>query len=410
MNENKYNMNFPENFILGTATSAFQIEGDGETEWKGFVGRDGMTLGNAIGHYERIDEDLEYILYLGNAYRFSMDWSKLQKAPFEPLDKVALNHYEKIFKTLKDNKKKVLLVLNHFSNPLWMYKIGCWTNRNSIKFYLDYAEKILEVFSDYIDIINTFNEPNAYVNEAYFLKDFPPNKFNPILRSIAFSNMSRAHCQLYDYIKEKYPKILVGISQSQMIVEAASKWSPAQNFIKKFFDFIQHEHMHEYFIKKGEKADYIGFSYYGKILIDRFPLLAYEERGRKRLDELGITHDDMWELYPEGIYDKIKFFHQKYNKPVLITENGTCTSDDDLRRRSLYNHLKNIKTACDEGIPVIGYFHWSTFDNFELAYGPSRRFGLTSVDFKSPKLERSIKESGHYYHKVADSNSLIDFT
>ena len=87
---------------------------------------------------------MEYILYLGNAYRFSMDWSKLQKGPFQPLDKDALKHYEKIFKTLKDNNKKVLLVLNHFSNPLWMYKMGCWTNRSSVKFYMDYAKKILK--------------------------------------------------------------------------------------------------------------------------------------------------------------------------------------------------------------------------------------------------------------------------
>jgi beta-glucosidase len=406
--ENINKMNFPENFIFGTATSAFQIEGGGETEWNGLVGEDGTPLGNAIDHYGRIKDDMEYILYLGNAYRFSMDWSKLQKGPFQPLDKDALKHYEKIFKTLKDNNKKVLLVLNHFSNPLWMYKMGCWTNRSSVKFYMDYAKKILEIFSDYINIINTFNEPNAYVNVAYIFKGFPPKKFNPILRNMAFSNMSNAHCRLYDYIKENYPKILVGISHAHMIVQAMNPKSPVQNFIKKFFDYIEHEHMHEYFTKKGEKVDYIGFSYYGRILIDKFPLLAYQKRGRKKRDELGITHDDMWELYPEGIYRQIKFFHEKYNKPILITENGTCTNDDNLRKQSLYNHLKNVKKACDEGVPVLGYFHWSTFDNFELAYGPSRRFGLTSVDFKSPKLERKIKESGYYYHKIAESNRLIE--
>lgn len=406
--KNMNKINFPENFIFGTSTSAFQIEGGGETEWKNFFGEDGTPIGNSIGHYERIKDDLEYILYLGNTYRFSMDWSKLQKGPFQLLDKDALKHYEKIFKTLKDNNKKVLLVLNHFSNPLWMYGMGCWTNRSSVKFYMDYSKKILEIFSGYIDILNTFNEPNAYVNEAYIFKDFPPKKFNPILRNMAFSNMSNAHCQLYDYIKENYPKILVGISQAHMIAQAMNPRSPAQNLIKKFFDHIEHEHMHESFTKKGEKVDYIGFSYYGRILIGNFPLLAYQQRGRKRLDELGISHDDMWELYPEGIYRQIKFFHEKYNKPILITENGTCTNDDDLRKQSLYNHLKNVKKACGEGLPVLGYFHWSTFDNFELAYGPSRRFGLTSVDFKSPKLERKIKESGHYYHRVAESNSLIE--
>ncbi|MFC2145397.1 family 1 glycosylhydrolase [Actinomycetota bacterium] len=165
--------------------------------------------------------------------------------------------------------------------------------------------------------------------------------------------------------------------------------------------------MHEFFLKNGRYADYIGFSHYGRIQIEKYPLLAYEERGRKRLDELGINHDNMWELYPEGIYNQIKFFSEKYKKPVLICENGTCTDDDDLRKLNLYNHLKYVKKALDDRLPVIGYFHWSTFDNFELANGPSRRFGLTSVDFKSPRLERKIKESGHYYHKVISSNILI---
>ena len=403
-------MDFPDKFILGTATSAFQVEGEGETEWKGFIGDDGTKLGLAIDHYNRYEEDLEYILYLGNAYRFSMDWSKLQKSPYLPLNIDATKHYEKIFKILKENNKKVLLVLNHFSNPLWLFDIGGWTNKKTVEIYLDYAKKVLAIYSDYIDIINTFNEPNAYANMAYLLRGFPPKRINPILRNMALSNMSKAHSILYDYIKENYPKIKVGISHAHMIVEALNKKNIAANFIKRFFDYIEHEHVHEYFTKKGLKLDYIGFSYYGRIPIDRYPLLAYEERGRKKLDELGVSHDDMWELYPEGIYKQIKFFYEKYKKPILITENGTCSNDDELRKHSIYNHLFYVKKACGEGVPVMGYFHWSTFDNFELAHGPSRRFGLTSVDFKSPKLERKIKPSGHYYHKIVESNKLIEIS
>ncbi|MBM3707457.1 MAG: glycoside hydrolase family 1 protein [Actinobacteria bacterium] len=403
-------MSFPDNFIFGTATSAFQIEGEGETEWSGFIGADGTKLGLAINHYNRYKEDLEYILYLGNAYRFSMDWSKLQKGPFFPLDNDALRHYEEIFKKLKENNKKILLVLHHFSNPLWLSKIGGWTNKKSVEIYFDYVKKVLKAYSDYIDIVNTFNEPNAYVNMTYLLKGFPPKKINPILRNMALSNMANVHGVLYDYIKEKYPEIMVGISHAHMIVEVMDKKNIAANFIKNFFDFIEHEHVHEYFTKKGTSVDYIGFSYYGRIPVDRYPLLAYEERGRKKLDELGRGHDDMWELYPEGIYKQIKFFYEKYKKPILITENGTCTDDDELRKHSLYNHLFYIKKACDEGVPVLGYFHWSTFDNFELAHGPSRRFGLTSVDFKSPGLIRKIKPSGHYYHKIVEVNKLIEIS
>ena len=399
---------FPKDLMLGTATSAFQIEGEGYTEWKGFIGEDGTRLGNAIDHFERYKEDLEYILYLGNSYRFSPDWSRLQKSPYEKLDKETLNHYGRLFQTLKENNKKVLLVLNHFSNPLWMYRVGGWTNSSSVGFYLDYAKKLIKEFSEYIDVINTFNEPNAYINMAYFFRGFPPKKFSPSSRKKALANMAKAHCLLYEYMKEKYPGIPVGISHAHMMVEAINPKNIVATLIKKFLDNIQHEKIHEFFTCKGSCVDYIGFSYYGRILIGSFPFVAYQERGRKALDRLGINHDDMWELYPEGIYRMLKFFHEKYNKPLIITENGTCTNDDYLRKQSLYNHLYYVKKACDEGLPVKGYFHWSTFDNYELNHGPSRRFGLTSVDFKSGRFERNIKDSGHYYHKIVQSNSLVE--
>ena len=174
---------FPANFILGSATSAFQIEGSGDTEWKNFVGADGTLLDRAIDHYRMYREDLEYIIYLGNSYRFSMDWSKLQRRPYSTLEKEAVDHYKIILKTLKQNNIRVLLVFNHFANPVWFYKLGCWTNRYAPYLFIDYVKKVMEIFYEYIDVINTFNEPNAYVNMAYFFKEFPPKKFNPIAQS-----------------------------------------------------------------------------------------------------------------------------------------------------------------------------------------------------------------------------------
>ena len=172
--------NFPKNFIFGTATSAFQIEGAGYTEWQNFIGADGTKLDVAIDHYRKYKEDLKYILYLGNAYRFSMDWSRLQKSAFELLDNEAVAHYKDIFKTLKEENKKTMLVLNHFSNPLWLIKKGGWAVKESVDVYFDYVKKVLDMFSDYIDYINTFNEPGAYAIMAYILREFPPKRINRI--------------------------------------------------------------------------------------------------------------------------------------------------------------------------------------------------------------------------------------
>ena len=400
--------NFPKNFLLGTATSAFQIEGAGETEWKNFTGADGTKLDVAIDHYSKYKEDLRYILYLGNAYRFSMDWSRLQKEAFGPLDSEAAAHYKEIFEVLGKENKKIMLVLNHFSNPLWLTGIGGWTVRRSVEIYFDYVKKVLGIFSDYIDYINTFNEPGAYATLAYFLKEFPPKRFNLLLRNKVLKNMCKAHGMVYDYVKEKYPHINVGISQVSMFLQPLRKKSLWQNSLRWFMDYFMFEHIHEFFTGEG-KVDYIGFSYYGRILISKFLIMAYEDRGRKFLESMGLKHDDMWEIYPPGIYELIKKYHNKYRKPIIITENGVCTNNDDLRVESIYGHLYQIKRAIDEGMDVRGYFHWSTFDNYELAHGSSRRFGLVSVDYNSPGLERKIKRSGEYYHKISSTNQLLKY-
>jgi beta-glucosidase len=396
---------FPKDFILGTATSAFQIEGEGKTEWQEFTGQDGTPLGNAINHYERYKQDMEYILYLGNAYRFSMDWSKLQEEPFAPLDKDALAHYEFIFKTLRENNKKVCLVLNHFSNPKWLFDMGGWTNSKCINIFFDYAKQVIDRYYEYINIINTFNEPNGYALLTYLMKEFPPKKFSIIGWNNTLNNMAKAHEKIYDFVKDKYPQILVGISHVYMYMQPLSEKSLYQKAIIKFSDLIQNENIHERFTKNG-KFDYIGFSYYGRLLIGKNAIVAYNKDGRKFLDDNGLIHDDLWEIYPEGIYKNIKFFYEKYKKPVLITENGVCTNDDNLRIKSIHDHLEFVLKAVGENIPVLGYFHWSTFDNFELAYGPSRRFGLVAIDFKDPLLERKIKDSGKYYHEIVQSGIL----
>ncbi|MEA2016704.1 MAG: family 1 glycosylhydrolase [Actinomycetota bacterium] len=401
-------LSFPENFIFGTATSSFQIEGAGYTEWKNFTGADGTKLGTAIDHYRKYKEDLDYILYLGNAYRFSMDWSKLQRSCYSPLDNKTASHYMEIFKTLKKNSKKTMLVLNHFSNPLWFFNKGGWTSGESVKIYFDYVKKVLDIFSGYIDYINTFNEPGAYAIMTYIMKEFPPKKFSPIQRNKVLRHMSRAHREVYDYIKDNFPNIKVGISHACMFTRITSRYSIWQNFLRWFLEHYMFESVHELFTA-GKKVDYIGFSYYGRILISKYLTVAYEQRGREALDRLGLEYDDMWEIYPAGIYHLIKKFYKKYSIPIIITENGTSTYNDEFRAKNLYNHLRYIKKAIDEGIEVRGYFHWSTFDNFELAHGPSRRFGLVSIDYNSPDLKREIKKSGEYYHRISSTNKLIEY-
>jgi len=110
-----------------------------------------------------------------------------------------------------------------------------------------------------------------------------------------------------------------------------------------------------------------------------------------------------WEIYPRGIYETAMSF-SKYKLPIMITENGLTTCDDEVRKYFIRSHLSWLLEAIKKGADVIGYMHWSLLDNFEWAEGFGPRFGLVSVDYKTQK--RTIKDSARYYASVIKTGTI----
>ena len=388
-------LTFPENFIFGTSTSAYQIETCFEHDWCGIRSRDGHIFNRTTDHEKRYEEDISIIASLAPHYRMSLMWSRLQRESLGEFHKETVREYHILLQSLTSRNVKIMMVLHHFSNPQWFAKMGGWEKEKNISLWVDFAQKLVDVFGAYVHCWNTFNEPNLYTSLGWIAGEFPPFKKNILTARKALSHIAIGHERLYEYIKKKYPGSPVGISHNCTVfaAENLSGRGPA-----KFMDWCYMEYPPRLF----QSTDFFGMSYYARISHDPLPityLLTPE-----KMERMGKPHDDMWEYYPQGIKECIHRYWKQYKKPIIITENGICTKDDSQRVKAIRDYLKFIHEAIAEGVDVKGYYHWSAWDNFEWSLGPTYNFGLYSCDLETK--ERRKKPSADIFAQVAFSKEL----
>ena len=388
-------LQFPNNFFWGTSTAAAQIETASEHNWKGVRSRDGHIFDRTSDHEKRRDEDVEHIARFGSVYRCGVDWARLQTEPFGKFNHEVVEEYQQFFKKLQGKGVKIMFVLHHFTNPLWFEKKGGWLYEENVALYMDFVKKCINNFGNYASFWNTFNEPNVYALNAYMLGDFPPFKKSYRKANEVLLNMSIAHNTAYTMLKVYDKAIPIGISFNTCCFEA-------QNLLgiipSVFTDWWFQRRAASLF----ETCDFWGLSYYAHILFDPRPISEVHRPGK--LDKLGIKHDKMWAYKPEGFLPIIRRFHKKYGKPIIITENGICTEDNDVRIQAIKDYLQVTHSAINEGIQVLGYIHWSTFDNFEWNLGPTYQFGLMRTDLITK--DRIDTTAARFYEKVTLLNSI----
>jgi beta-glucosidase len=388
-------LEFPKDFIIGTSTSAYQIETAFGHDWQGIVAEDGYTFGSTTDHEKHFEEDSEIIASVAPAYRMSLMWSKLQREPYGPLHTETKSEYHRLLSRLKEKDISVMMVLHHFCNPLWFAKEGGWARSKNMASWIDYARKVIDEYGEYVDLWNTFNEPNLYTTLGYALAKFPPYQSNMMTAGTVIKNISKAHNEIFDYLKNKYPNKPVGISYNCAVFEGTNLLG---NMTAQFAD---HWYM-EYLMKFFRKSDFTGLSYYARIPLDPSPI-TYRYTPEK-IKSLNKKHDDIWEYYPQGLGECIDRYWKKLGKPIIITENGICTSDDSKRVKSIRDYMKIIHNRIENGVNVKGYYHWSTWDNFEWTLGPTFKFGLYDCD-QDTKV-RKKKPSADFYSKLAYSKIL----
>ncbi len=387
---------FPDDFMIGTSTSSFQIETPVDHQLKGLIGKDGSKLISTIAHEQRRSEDARHIARLGDAYRFSLDWGRLQRYPYEPFQTDVVKEYRSFMEKLHQSGVKLHLVLHHFANPNWFENLGAWLSHESSEIYLDYVRQVKRHFGDLISNYDTFNEPGVYATFSYLSGFFPPyKKMRVISAEKVIRNMAYASDQAYDMLKRRNGKCNVGFAKSVLKPLPISLLGNVSAFMYK-------RHFIGSIMRTFKKKDYLGLNYYGEMPMGLMPLPRPNDK--KKFDSLGLEHDDLWVYDPGDLKNIILSLQKKHGKPIIITENGYCGSDDKRRSRFIEEHLKSVHSAISEGADVRGYFYWSTFDNFELFLGRTYRFGLVDIDYSS--MRRKPKPSARFYQKLVKEKSF----
>lgn len=389
-------LEFPENFLWGSSTSATQVETASAHNWRGFKARDGYILDQTTAHEQLRELDAGFIMQFGTVYRCGVDWARLQPEPFAPFVPEVVEEYQRFFQLLNNGGVRILFVMHHFTNPLWFENNGGWLNEDNISAFADYARQCIEHFEPYVFNWNTFNEPNVYAMNAYLLGVFPPHKRSFRKSNRVLRHLQQAHEIAYSLLKAACPEKPVSISLNTANFEGAN-W--LGKIPARITDWWFQGRAARYF----EKVDYWGLSYYAHVPFTPFPITEVDKPGK--LDKMGVPHDKMWGYKPEGLGRILRRFHKRYGKPIIMVESGICTDDPRRRIQAIKDYLQVCHRAIQEGVGLQGFIQWSTWDNFEWNLGPTYRFGLVRVDLKT--MEREMTEAGEFFAKVAKENAVV---
>ncbi|MFA6338824.1 MAG: glycoside hydrolase family 1 protein [Candidatus Paceibacterota bacterium] len=384
--EKRITINFPKDFFWGSATSAYQVEGNILNNDWAIAAKDGKVpnAGLACDHYNRFTEDFDIVKSLGqNSYRFSVEWSRIEPEEGK-FNEDAINHYREVINDLKSKGLEPFLTLWHFTLPDWFSAKGGFLSSDATKIFSRYCEYVVSKFGDDVVYFTVMNEPMVYAQKGFFQGQWPPFKKNIFKFLKVILKLQQAHVAAYKAIKSINYNCKVGIVPSIVHFKADNKiWNKILSNISDWFwnyRFISSISAH---------TDFIGVNYY-----------SHHKFGENVIHE---KTDMDWVIYPAGIYFVLKKL-ATYNKPLIITENGIADIADNKRAKFITDHLWHIGEAILDGVPVIGYFYWSLLDNYEWSFGFDKKFGLVRVDFDTQK--REILPSAFEYKKVCENNSL----
>ncbi|MDN6161467.1 MAG: glycoside hydrolase family 1 protein [Atopostipes sp.] len=460
------NSKFPKDFFWGAATSAPQSEGaqyeDGrapstwdvwfEKEPEAFNENQGPKDASLV--YDKYKSDAKLMSDINmNSYRTSISWNRLLPDG-ETVNDKAVEYYRDYFKSLKDEGVEPIINLFHFDMPWWLMEKGGWENRDSIDHFAFYAKTAFELFGDQIQYWTTFNEPIVHVTCGY-LGEYHWPKVNDLHRAIQVAHHTNlAHAAAVDEYRKLNLDGEIGnilnlspvYSRSDTPGDLQAKKDAEALHVDSFLDPTVNGYYSDYLIEllkendllpeveegdlrliaKG-KVDFLGVNYYQPIRVKEVP----EDEKTEYPTSLGdfSRHYDWpekrmnkhrgWEIYPEGIYDIAMKIKEEYgNIPFYISENGMGVSkeerfmddegivQDDYRIEFIYDHLKNIQKAIEDGANIFGYHLWTFIDCWSWLNGYRNRYGYYRYDLKTG--ERTPKKSASWIKEVIKENKLIE--
>lgn len=447
-------MSFPKGFIWGTATAAYQIEGAAFDEGKGLsvwdmmckregAIRNGDKGDVACDHYHLYQKDIDMLAELGvGAYRFSLSWPRLLPEGRGRVNQAGLDFYNRLIDAILAKGIEPYVTIFHWDYPYALFQQGGWLNPDCTAWFAEYTELVVKHFSDRVKHWFTLNEPECFIIIGHKEGRHAPGlKLGSAEIIQAIHNALLTHGTAVQIIRDQAkqkPDIGIAfvanaplpLTNSEADIEAAreemftvknedhcfcSAWwidpivkgqYPAE--VCKFFEKYRIPVKTEDLKIISTPVDFIGHNTYQGYYVRRNENHQTERLPRAPGHPRSSFH---WEVTPEILYWTPRFLYERYQIPLLTSENGFANLDwvmndgkvhDPQRVDYLQINLKQLKKAIADGVNVRGYFYWTLMDNFEWAEGYNERFGLIHVDFLTQK--RTFKDSAHYYKQLVVNN------
>ena len=435
-------LEFPDGFLWGSATSAFQIEGaplaDGKSPsiWDVFCRQEGRVADGATGdvacdHYHRYRDDVALIRDLGlGAYRFSIAWSRVVPDGAGPVNQPGLDFYDRLVDALLEAGIQPFPTLYHWDLPQCLEEQGGWVVRSTAEAFADYAEAVVARLGDRITTWTTLNEPFVSANHGYVTGEHAPGHTSMAEGMAASHHLNLAHGLAGARIRSAAPDARLATVLNFTPIEPASDAEADRvaahhqhNLENRWYsdplaglgypdDTADHYRWDRSEILDGDldliaaPIDLLGVNYYTRSFVGADG--AIDPPAGAPLNTMG------WEIHPPSLGRLLRELHQRYRFPrYLITENGAPMPDqtrvdgrieDDDRLAYVRDHLIEVHGAIQDGVPIEGYLVWSLFDNFEWAWGYGPRFGIVEVDFETQA--RIPKKSAEWFSTVARDNRI----
>jgi beta-glucosidase len=443
---------FPDGFVWGAATAAYQIEGSpladgaGPSTWHRFTHTPGRVLTGETGdvtcdHYRRWRDDIRLMKEIGlAAYRFSVSWSRVLPEGTGRVNEKGLDFYRRLADGLRDMGIAPMATLFHWDLPAALDDRGGWLNRDVAGWFAEYAAVLFGALDDRVEWWATLNEPWVVSDGGYLHGTLAPGHASPFEAPIASHNLLRAHgaaVEAYRALGRHQVGIVVNLepkfpaSQDEADLEATARADAYMN--RQFLDpLFLGSYPPELPRMYGEAwpeppavdldairrpIDFLGVNYYSRGVMCNDPSGVPPYASRVPQPESLYTEME-WEVYAPGLGETLLWVKKRYGGvPLFVTENGAAFADrptaeggvrDPLRIAYLRDHLRSAREAIRAGVDLRGYFVWSLLDNLEWNHGTSKRFGIVHVDFASQR--RTPKDSARFYAEVIRTNgaSLAD--
>jgi beta-glucosidase len=396
-------------FWWGTSTATYQNEDRGvpkdspnyfKTDWDLF-GEEGSAPirgEEATFSWTHFDKDLAALKKLGvTHYRFGVEWARIEPQP-GVINHKALDRYVQMARKLRAAGIEPIITLWHFTFPGWLYDSKQKARSNflhpdMLPAWRAHVERVVAAMKDDVRIWVPQNEPNGALQLGYIAGHWPPGL---LLRPLAYKKAMKAGVTMFrdasDIIHRQQPNAIV------MGIYSLPHWrkNRLQDPTYLVYNIVQRQNF-DHLDMVADKMDIIGVNYYYSqdASITRFLNRDHGERGAD-YTQLG------WEIQPEGLYETLMTVHRRYNKPVVISENGLGTASEHKKIRYIREHVNQMRRAMNDGVDVRGYFPWTLVDNYEWTEGWTANFGLSYFDPKTK--DRIIEPSGVWFSKLIKAN------